>query len=494
MIRRVFEIQKAWHEFKKKNDDSSNSSEWKVALESIMLPQITLDDWFDLFFSDNACYSLQKYQTKEIGDTNVQFTLWKQKKNTNTSSSGSSGNNDDANDENKENYIKTTTSTSTMIPKLERKLTYMHPLSGNMMGPSEAETFRLQTLKRYGKYGAILTNTTTVGKSVPMGDCFRVEDQWVIEQSSQSQSPQSKKNDSNDDTHASYYSLTLSVKFRSVFVKRTMFKSMITKNVISETNKWFIGYEKMMKVALQSKEHIHNIQKRQCRRLAVSANSNSNIATQSNSDTRRRLPLPPFSADTVNSPSSVSVSQQASISSPGDDDLSNSRMTTTSSLLLDEKQFLTANEEKGNHMNAANASFVDSFNTKDDNDTVKVSNPQVKKEKDVTKTTLLSRVSVVLLDSLGSFFQALINTIRSLPSFFLLILSRGDGDIDYSVLTMPVVILSILLFTILFLFLLQMNISMHTSIVSIEKQLQDVHTQNTILLKRINELSSSSSS
>merc|ERR1712238_75941 len=26
------EIQKAWHEFKKKNDDSSNSSEWKVAL------------------------------------------------------------------------------------------------------------------------------------------------------------------------------------------------------------------------------------------------------------------------------------------------------------------------------------------------------------------------------------------------------------------------------------------------------------------------------
>merc|ERR1712238_206180 len=110
------EIQKAWHEFKKKNDDSSNSSEWKVALESIMLPQITLDDWFDLFFSDNACYSLQKYQTKEIGDTNVQFNLWKQKKNTHTSSSGSNGNNDDANDENKENNNSTTT-TRTMIPE-----------------------------------------------------------------------------------------------------------------------------------------------------------------------------------------------------------------------------------------------------------------------------------------------------------------------------------------------------------------------------------------
>jgi len=280
-------------------------------------------------------------------------------------------------------------------------------------------------------------------------------------------------------------------------VKRTMFKSMITKNVISETKKWFLGYEKMMQVALQSNEHIHNRQKRQRRRLAVTADSNSATATQSSSDTRRRrLPLPPCSEDTMNSPSSVAVSQQASIiSSPGDEDLSNSRMTTTSSLLLDEKQFLTANDENGNATNAATASLVDNLNTNDDNDTVEVSNPQAKKDKDVTKTILLLRVSMVLFDSLGSFFRTFMNTIRSLPSFFLSNGSRGDGDVDYSILTMPVVILSILLlFTILFLFLLQMNISMHTSIVSIEKQLQDVHTQNTILLKRINDLSSSSSS
>jgi len=283
-------------------------------------------------------------------------------------------------------------------------------------------------------------------------------------------------------------------------VKRTMFKSMITKNVISETKKWFLGYEKMMQVALQSNEHIHNRQKRQRRRLAVTADSNSATATQSSSDTRRRrLPLPPCSEDTMNSPSSVAVSQQASIiSSPGDEDLSNSRMTTTSSFLLDEKHFLTANDENGYATNAANnASLVDNLDTNDDNATVEVSNPQVKKDKHVTKTMLLSRVSMVLFDSLGSFFQAFINTIRSVPSFFLSIgSSRGDGDVDYSVLTMPVVvILSILLlFTILFLFLLQMNISMHTSIISIEKQLQDVHSQNTILLKRINNLSSSSSS
>merc|ERR1711957_200048 len=136
----------------------------------------------------------------------------------------------------------------------------------------------------------------------------------------------------------------------------------------------------------------------------------------------------------------------------------------TSSLLLDEKQFLTANDENGNDTNAANnASLVDNLNTNDDKDTVEVSNPNVKKDKDVTNTFLLSRVSMVLFDSLGSFFRAFINTIRSLPSFFLSMGSRGgDGDVDDSVLTMPVVvILSILLlFTILFLFLLQMNISM----------------------------------
>merc|ERR1712130_603211 len=104
----------------------------------------------------------------------------------------------------------------------------------------EAETFRHQSWNQYGNYGGVLKTKTTVGKGVPMGDCFRVEDEWILEQQSSV---------TNDNCPPS---LALSVKFRIVFTKSTMFQRAITKNVVSETKCWFDGYQKMMKAALLS--------------------------------------------------------------------------------------------------------------------------------------------------------------------------------------------------------------------------------------------------
>ena len=192
--------------------------DWQVALEPTRLANCDLDDWFDLFFSDDSVFSLARYQLEHIGDRDVSLHPWRTKS-TAQSKTKTLSEDDDEHDG---------------VPVLEREISYIHPIGGKI-GPSEAETFRFQTLKRYGSHGAILENVTTVGKSIPMGDCFRVEDRWIIEQETPN-------------------SLKLSVDFRVVFVKRTMFKGIIQKNTLSETKEWFQGYSKMLQAALESPE------------------------------------------------------------------------------------------------------------------------------------------------------------------------------------------------------------------------------------------------
>ncbi|OEU17994.1 hypothetical protein FRACYDRAFT_238425 [Fragilariopsis cylindrus CCMP1102] len=431
-------VQQAWMERKKEGKSNNDDSEWKIAVGMTVLEQCTLDNWFDLFFSDDAHFSLQNYQIKDIGDKNVKYDSWTRKKKMKSSEDGGNDHvNAEDEESNKENI-------NDSIPELERNITFMHPISGNLMGPSEAETFRLQTLKRYGSYGAILTNTTTVGKSVPMGDCFRVEDRWIIE-STQSKLSNSTNNKNDKTTNDKYDSalvpqeaLTLTVKFRVVFVKRTMFKSIITKNVISETKKWFIGYEKMMKVGLKSKVHTQTIQKR--RQLLLENNTIQTTTTTSMSSRRsqeecRALSLPPSS----NTMSAVTTSEEKILPEKQDDNLTFLSPSSTSVVVA-------ANDE------------------------------------DEKVTLAMSRLSV-LLDIFGALVRGIINTILSLPTM----VSSKSIDGWYGERTA----VAVMMITLLALFLLQMNYSsMRTSLTYIEEQLHNLHIQNAILLKRIEELSS----
>merc|ERR1712224_856366 len=185
----------------------------KSALDPMVIENETIDGFYELFLSDDAPNSIGMYQKEIIGDTDVNVEVWR-----NAASS-----NNDAESE-----------------SLERDVTYLHAIAGGaakMVGvPAAAETFQHQSWKRYGNVGAILKTTTKVGKGVPMGDYFYIENEWLIEQKLINNVP----------------SITLSVKVRMVFIKRTMLQSIITNNVIAETKRWFDGYKTIIVKELSS--------------------------------------------------------------------------------------------------------------------------------------------------------------------------------------------------------------------------------------------------
>ena len=190
-------------------EKESKASHENIALEPTDL-SCSLDEFFDLFFQDEAPHALAKYQQEHIGDKNVQFSPWRA-------------------------HLPETGDNATLA--LKRTIEYIHPLN-NSMGPSEAKTYRTQYLLRYGECGMLLRNTTKV-EGIPMADCFQVMDQWIFQPS------ESADNDRS--------CLTLSVSFRVDFVKRTMFKSLIQKNVKSETKKWFGGFVEVLRTVLEQR-------------------------------------------------------------------------------------------------------------------------------------------------------------------------------------------------------------------------------------------------
>ena len=220
----TFRNHKVNHYGKKKNG-------WKVALETMVIIDescTTIDDWFHLFLSDDAPHSFKKYQTDVIGDTDIVVQNWEGK--------------------NRQNNKTTATNDTNVFgdDKLERSTTYLHPIIPGgvvtkMLGSSTmtVETFQHQAWSRFGHYGAVLTTTTKVVGGTMMGDCFHVETEWLMEQ--QVGGNHNNTNDSSNPT-----TIKVSVRFRIVFTKRTMFQGVITKSVAAETQRWFDGYEKMM--------------------------------------------------------------------------------------------------------------------------------------------------------------------------------------------------------------------------------------------------------
>jgi hypothetical protein len=199
---------RAWKDAKKTHD--------LVALEATVLQSCTLDAFVELFFADDAPYSLAKYQTEHIGDKEVEFGPWRE--------TGPPG-----------------PASAAPTVSWERSINYLHPLN-NSVGPSQAKTTRQQRLARFGECGIILDNTTLV-EGIPMADCFKVIDHWIVESD--------VDRDGGNEAAESCSSLTITVTFQIVFTKRTMFKSLIQKNIKSETKKWFRGYVEMLQRTLQ---------------------------------------------------------------------------------------------------------------------------------------------------------------------------------------------------------------------------------------------------
>lgn len=122
-------------------------------------------------------------------------------------------------------------------------MTFTHPLKKSALGvgPSEARTSRQQRLRRFGKTGMLVENTTViVDATIPSGDTFYVQDYWLLE-AHVGPPPTAHLNDKEH--------VTLTTRFGTRFTKRTLLRGIIEKNVLKETTKWFQGYA----VMLQSK-------------------------------------------------------------------------------------------------------------------------------------------------------------------------------------------------------------------------------------------------
>lgn len=198
----------------------------------------SLEAFMDMFISNEASFPIARYQKEHIHDKHLSYSKWKKRTST----------------------IPEQATLAIFPPTFDREISFVHPLN-NTVGPSQAKTNRRQCFQRFGALGATLQNITNV-EGVPGAECFRVEDRWVIE--------------SVGDT-----SIKLSVYFQIPFSKRTMFKSIIQKNIKAETKKWFHGYVKFLHHALQEDD------KKEDRGLSSRSNAppSSSLASSEGSET-----------------------------------------------------------------------------------------------------------------------------------------------------------------------------------------------------------------
>ncbi len=160
----------------------------------------TLDEYFDLFLSnDSEQYSYGSYQRK-LGDSELDVTPWQLSEEDGMS--------------------------------LRRVVSYVHPVNAPMAPPSAAAS-KTQRFRRWGEHGMCIETRTEV-KDVPMTDCFHVDDQILIEPTPDG-------------------GVSITSRFEIRFIKRTMFRTIITNTTKGEFISWFKGYKMMLIDALKER-------------------------------------------------------------------------------------------------------------------------------------------------------------------------------------------------------------------------------------------------
>jgi hypothetical protein len=152
---------------------------------------ITLDDFFTLFLSDDAPVSLESHH-RAVGDSNVKSTHWE------------------------------TTYIDGFFAK-KRNLTYKHSIKIPLaMAPPHGVATKTQTMHRFGSHGIYLDTETWIN-DVPLADCFYVADRLVVA------------------THPEG-GISLTLQFGNCFVKRTMFKKIINAASVKTVFKFHKDY------------------------------------------------------------------------------------------------------------------------------------------------------------------------------------------------------------------------------------------------------------
>jgi VAD1 Analog of StAR-related lipid transfer domain len=168
-----------------------------IHFQGIVLP-CSLDDFFKQFLTNDAPFSLYRFQRDCIHDHNIELSGW----------------------------------TIESDGALHRTLSFAHPIKNAVaFGPTSAQTSRQQKLRKYDSFGMILENTTRV-QGIPSADAFCIQDFWLIEAM-----PDGK-------------SIRIMTWFDTLFHKRSLIKGLIQKSIRGETKEWLVKYHKFMLDAL----------------------------------------------------------------------------------------------------------------------------------------------------------------------------------------------------------------------------------------------------
>ena len=108
------------------------------------------------------------------------------------------------------------------------------------MGPPFGKAEKTQILSRFDNHGMYILSKTWI-KDVPMTDCFYVEDCLLVS--------------SNTDGGVS-----VSIKFDLTFVRRTMFRKVITMTSVSELSRFHKGYVDFIEDILSKSENKGDLQ------------------------------------------------------------------------------------------------------------------------------------------------------------------------------------------------------------------------------------------
>eukprot|EP00536_Pseudo-nitzschia_multiseries_P014356 jgi/Psemu1/310852/fgenesh1_kg.689_\ len=178
-------------EWEKVYGDLETCPEVAVRDRELMPAGGDLDVFFRSFLSNDASFPLGRYMTEVVGDSGVEATEWIDSAEDGSSSSSTGG-----------------------IRVQTRTIDYTHPVNAPM-APPQARARKEQTLRHYGNKHGLVIETKTIVNDVPMTDCFYVRDVLRVERTS-------------DDR------LVLNIRFGLVFVKSTMFRSLITRTTNGE--------------------------------------------------------------------------------------------------------------------------------------------------------------------------------------------------------------------------------------------------------------------
>ena len=166
---------------------------------------ISLDDFFTLFLSDDAPVSLASHH-EAVGDSSVESTRWQ------GSSSSSS------------------ISASGIFTK-QRQLTYKHAIKIPVaMAPPDGMATKFQIVERFGDHGICLDTETWIN-DVPLADCFYVADRLIV-----AANPEG--------------GVSLSAQFGNCFVKKTMFKKIINVASTKAVLEFHKGYIESIRTAV----------------------------------------------------------------------------------------------------------------------------------------------------------------------------------------------------------------------------------------------------